>query len=197
MEKAMIRKVVIITAPILIVIGLLMYFFTSFQTDVIPADFTAAREKAAATSQDIVTLTSETAKKIELANQAELKGNAQQLMSFIDDAKISNATAYQKAFELSGALQQMAGSLTTVRNPRQQACYEAVALELSLTSEFISYTDALNNFLNALTNSFLERNPANQKVLENALKAVNDKISLVNDLNKNFNDKMAAFDQIK
>jgi len=172
-----------------------MYLFSSFQTDAIPADFTAAREKAAAVSQNIIELTNETAKKIELVNQAEVKGNAQEIMSFINEARVSNATAYQKAFELSGALQQMAGSLTTVRNPRQQAGYEAVALELSLTSEFISYTDTLNNFLNALINSFLEKNPSNQKVLENALKNVNDKIKLINDLNKSFNGKMTIFDQ--
>jgi hypothetical protein len=195
MERVLLKKVAIVAAPILIIIGLLIYFFGSLQTNAIPADFTAAREKAASVSQDIVNLTSDTSKKIELVNQAEMSGNAEQIMAFINDAKNSNATAYQKAFELSGALQQMAGSLTAVSNPRQQAGYEAVALELSLTSEFISYTDSLNQFLNALTNSYFEKNPSNQKALENSLKSVNDKIKLINDLNKSFNEKMSIFDQ--
>lgn len=195
MRKALLKKISILAVPTVIIIGLLVYFFGSFQTDAIPADFTAAREKAAVISQDIVGFTNETAAKIELANQAEAGGDEQKTISLINDAKVSNRMAYQKAFELSSALREMTSALSGVHGSQQQAGYEAVAVELSLTSEFISYTDALDQFLNALTNSFLAKDFPNRKILEGALKSVNDKIKLINDLNRSFNEKMSVFDK--
>ena len=53
----MIKKFSFILAAIVIVVGLLVYFLNSLQSNVIPADFTAARQNAALISQDIVNLT--------------------------------------------------------------------------------------------------------------------------------------------
>ena len=191
----MIKKVSLALALLIAVVGLLVYFLNSLQSKVVPADFTSARQKAALVSQDIVNLTVETGKKIELANQAEAKGNSEQLLGLINDAKNSNTSAYQKAFDLSSNIQKMAQSLDNVSPEQQQLGYEAVSLELSLVSEFISYTDNLNNFLNALTKSVLNKSSGNQKEVSDALEAVNQKASLINIINRNFIDKMAAFDR--
>ncbi|TSA44285.1 hypothetical protein D4R51_04165 [bacterium] len=194
MEKTLIKKVSLILALIIIVVGLLVYFLSSFQNKVVPADFTAARQKAAVVSQDIVNLTVETGKKIALANQAETDGDFNQLLNLIDDAKNSNTSAYQKALDLSRNIQQMAESLNNVSSQQQQLGYEAIALELSLVSEFISYTDNLNGFLNVLTRSVLNGGSRNQKEVSDALRAVNQKAELINIINKNFINKMTAFD---
>jgi len=197
MNKTTLERLALILVPILVIVGLFIYFFSSMQTNVVPADFTAARQKAAAVSQDIVTLTGETGQKISQANLIQNGGNVNELLSLINGAKTTNATAYQKAFDLSHTLQQMAESLNTVQQPRQQLGYEAVALELSLVSEFISYTGTLNDFLNNLSNAVLDKNPVSRKMAEDSLKSVNQKADLINTLNKNFQDKMTAFDQVK
>ena len=195
MDKRTIKKVFFIIIPIVIVVILFVYFLSSLQSNVIPADFTAARQSAASISQDIVNITGDTAKKIGSANQAENAGNTSQLESLISDAKASNVIAYQKAFDLSKSVQQMAESLDNVQPKRQQLGYEAVALELSLVSQFISYTESLNDFLNDVARSALNESPINQKNTADALESVNQKVSLIDNLNNNFIDKMAAFDQ--
>ncbi|MGC9603012.1 MAG: hypothetical protein ABSF47_00900 [Minisyncoccia bacterium] len=197
MDKTTLERLALILVPLLVIIGLFIYFFSSMQTNAVPADFTAARQKAAAVSEDIVTLTGETGQKISQANLIQNGGNVNELLNLINGAKATNATAYQKAFDLSHTLQQMAESLNTVQQPRQQLGYEAVALELSLVSEFISYTGTLNDFLNNLSNAVIDQNPVSRKMAEDSLKSVNQKADFINTLNKNFQDKMTAFDQAK
>lgn len=191
----MLKRALIILLPILIVVGLLIYFFSSLRTNAVPADFTAARERAAAISQDIVNFTSDTVKKIESTGQMGTNEGADRILAIINAARSSNEAAYEKAFDLSRTLQQMVESLNNVGYPRQQLGYEAVALELSLVSELISYTNSLNDFLNVLAKSALNGGGENQKAVSNALKIVNQKANLINILNKNFTDKMIAFDQ--
>lgn len=195
-EKTMLKRISVILLPILIMIGLLIYFVSSMDGGgVVPADFTAARQKAAAVSWDIVNLTRETGRKIELANRAENEGNFDRLSNLINEARSSNTIAYQKAFDLSRYIQNMAESLGGAGSIRQQMGYEAVAIELSLVSEFISYTESLNEFLNNVGRSILEKNPANQKAVTDSLNKVNGKVETINALNQNFTDKMAAFDR--
>ena len=195
MDKQTTKRIFLIIIPSIIVVVLFVYLLSSLQGNVVPADFTAARQNAAGISQDIVNLTSEASKKIESANQAEINGNLDQLRGLISDAKATNATAYQKAFDLSKSIQQMAESLSNVKTSRQQLGYEAVALELSLVSDFISYTGSLNDFLNSASRSASDESPINQKATAEALTKVNNWVSLINDINRNFTEKMAAFDQ--
>ncbi len=195
MEGQTIRKIAIIAGTVVIVIGLVIYFINSFQGGVVPANFTASRQKAASISQEIVNLTNQTSKKISEANIVQGGNNVNQLLELINEAKTTNAAAYQKAFDLSRTLQEMAGSLNGVGITRQQLGYEAVALELSLVSEFISYTGTLNDFLTNLSKAVLDQNLESRKAAENALKIVNQKTLLINNLNGDFLEKMSAFDR--
>ncbi|MEK7651237.1 MAG: hypothetical protein AAB377_01775 [Patescibacteria group bacterium] len=194
MEKTIIKKIILAVGAILIVAGLLAYLLSSLEGVVIPADFTAARQKAAIVSQDIVNITNETGKSIELANRAESEGDLQRILGLIEEAKKSNTLAYQKAFELSQSIQQMAESLKGVQSVSQQIGFEAVAMELSLVSEFISYTGTLNDFLNNLAKS-VSNGTANGGTIGDNLRDINNRVVLINALNRNFADKMAAFDR--
>ena len=179
---------------ILVVAGLMVYLLSSLEGIVIPADFTAARQKAAIISQDIVNITNETGKSIELANRAESEGDLQRILGLIEEAKKSNTLAYQKAFELSQSIQQMAESLKGVQSVSQQIGFEAVAMELSLVSEFISYTGTLNEFLNNLAKS-VSNGSSNGGTIGDNLRDINNRVVLINALNRNFAEKMAAFDR--
>jgi len=195
MNRDVLRKILFILLPIIAVAGLLIYFFASISAGVVPADFTAARGQAAGVSQDIVNLTGDTASKIEQIGKIQSSGTADQILNLIDDARSTNKAAYDKAFDLSHDLQEMAGSLNDVRQPRQQLGYEAVALELSLVSEFISYTSSLNNFMDIISKAATNGNQYSQKAVDDAVKDINQKAVMINTLNQNFIDKMAAFDK--
>ncbi len=194
MEKAIIKKFILAFGAILVVAGLMVYLLSSLEGIVIPADFTAARQKAAIISQDIVNITNETGKSIELANRAESEGDLQRILGLIEEAKKSNTLAYQKAFELSQSIQQMAESLKGVQSVSQQIGFEAVAMELSLVSEFISYTGTLNEFLNNLAKS-VSNGSSNGGTIGDNLRDINNRVVLINALNRNFAEKMAAFDR--
>ena len=88
----------------------------------------------------------------------------------------------------------MAESLKGVQSVSQQIGFEAVAMELSLVSEFISYTGTLNDFLNNLAKS-VSNGTANGGTIGDNLRDINNRVVLINALNRNFADKMAAFDR--
>lgn len=188
------KKTLAIALPVVIVVGVLVYFAISGAKTTVPANFTAARKSAAGVSQDIVTLTNTVNQKIESANAAEAKGDVNAVLSAIGDARAANSAAYEKAISLAQDLQQMTQSLTDISSSQsRQLAYEAVATELSLVSEFIAYTGSLNNFLNTLASS-VAGSGSGSAAVANALKVVNDKAAAIDKLNQEFNQKMTSFD---
>ncbi len=189
------KKISTIVLVLLLLAGGIVYFILHMGKNSVPVSFTTAREHAAMTSQDIVTLTGETNKTIQGINTAQVSGTTDQILSLIDNARSTNSQAYEKALELSKDLGQMTESLSQIQShASQQTAYEAIALELSLTSEFITYTGALNDFLNTLAKTTTVGGFENQRELSDKLAAVNGKVNIINNLNREFNQKMQEFD---
>ncbi len=188
-------KKTIFSAVVLLAIagGIIYYSGKGLQN--VPPSFMEARKAAATVSQDIVTLTSKTNATIQTINATEKTGSADRILGLIDEARATNAQAYQKAFELSKDLQQMTEALSQV-GPResQRLAYEAIAIELSLTSEFITYTGALGDFLSALAKTTTTGVYGNRQTIAQELATVNAKAAIINNLNREFNEKMTAFD---
>lgn len=184
-----------VVLPILVIAGAVVYAAVSSGKPSVPANFTSARQNASQVSQEIVTLTTTVNQKIAEANTAESQGDTAAVLTAINDARTANATAYEKAFALSQDLQQMTESMSTIDSVKsQQLAYEAVAVELSLVSEFIAYTGSLNDFLNSLARSIAASNRTNSQAVTEALKTVNQKAATIDQLNQEFGQKMAAFD---
>ncbi|MFA6365431.1 MAG: hypothetical protein WCW78_03455 [Candidatus Paceibacterota bacterium] len=162
----------------------------------LPQDFVIARQNAAGVSQHIVDLTSATRDKINAANVSELAGDNKKTQQFIDEARIINNEAYQNASNLAEFLKNLAGSLTTLQSTAsQRIAYQAIATELSLVSEFIVYTQNLNSFLDALSAAGEGNTPVRKTAIEATLKKTNSSAHTINDLNKEFLDRMASFDK--
>ncbi len=189
------KKIGYVWLPVVIIVIAIAYFVSASGKTTVPASFTEARRNAAGVSQEIVTLTGTVNQKIQAANAAESQGDTETVLAAINDARTANAVAYEKSLSLSQDLQQMTEALATINSSKsQQVAYEAVAVELSLVSEFIAYTGSLNDFLNALAHSIAVSNQTNDKAVAKALKAVNDKAATIDQLNQEFNQKMAVFD---
>ncbi len=189
------KKIAISIVIVLLAIAGGIIYYSGGVMGGVPSSFTEAREAAARVSQDIVTLTSKTNATIQNINAAESTGSADRIPGLIDEARATNKQAYEKAFELSKDLQQMTEALNRVGSREsQQLAYEAVAIELSLTSEFITYTGALNDFLNTLAKTAATGIYGNRQALAQELATVNGKAAIINNLNREFNEKMKAFD---
>lgn len=193
--KKILKKLGYIGLPLLVIVGAIVYAAAHGGKPSVPATFTAARQNAAQVSQEIVTLTTTVNQKIADANAAEVQGDPSAVLAAINDARTANVSAYEKAFTLSQNLQQMTEALATIDSSQsQKLAYEAVAVELSLVSEFISYTGSLNDFLNALARSIAAGNAENRSAVAAALKTVNSKAATIDQLNQEFNQKMHTFD---
>lgn len=188
------KKTVFGIVVLLAIAGGIIYY-SGTGTRGVPSSFTEARRAAATVSQDIVTLTSKTNTTIQAINAAEKTGSVDQILGLIDEARATNTQAYKKAFDLSKNLQQMTETLSRVGSREsQQLAYEAIAIELSLTSEFITYTGALSDFLNTLAKTTTTGIYGNRQALTQELATVNAKAAIINNLNREFNEKMKAFD---
>ncbi len=193
-QKKLIRLTGISIVVIIVALGII--YITSIRSSQdIPERFVEARKNAASVSEDIVRLTSDTNEKIAQINVLEIKGKAEEALLLIQSARASNEAAYGKAFDLSQNLKTLAESLADIHSPReQQIAYEAVAVELSLVSEFISYTQALNTFLSNLASLISNNTLQNQNIVRSNISTVNEKTSLINNLNTQFIEKMKTFD---
>lgn len=160
----------------------------------LPDDFLSYRQNAAEVSEKIVALANEVNEKIKAVNISDLNGDSDSAISLIRDARNKNVAAYSEAFELSRNLENLARSLDDISSRRnQRLAYEAVAVELSLVSEFIVYTRDLNNFLDNLSRAIVTGYFTDREVALRSLDEVNNRVAKINDLNKEFSQKIAEF----
>ena len=187
-------KTFLIVGGIVVVFVFLVYgiFRASSQSFKLPDKFTAARDEARKISQEIVDLTNQTNQLIKDANISDFNGKSEEAVDFINKARQLNEQAYNKAFELSLAVQKMAEALSEIKQREfQQIAYEAASLELALISDFITYTQRLNQFFNLLTTAVLTNKKQDRQAAAAALAEVNEKIKNINNLNQEFINKMS------
>ncbi|HXF44063.1 MAG TPA: hypothetical protein VNK70_01200 [Candidatus Paceibacterota bacterium] len=162
----------------------------------LPSEFLAARKDASSVSVEIVALTNSTNDKIKAVNVSDLDGNRAAARNLLEEARRDNEAAYDQAFRLSRNLQQMTESLRQVSSLKsQRLAYEAVSVELALVSEFISYTQALDEFLNALARALSTDGAADRRAVLDRLGDVNRSVAKINDLNGEFLSKISEFDR--
>ncbi len=180
-----------------IILVVVFYFLkTNAQNGKLPQDFIDARKSSSEVSQKIVDLTNATNGKIKSINLSDFNSETDQALISIKEARETNNEAYAQAFELSKNLQKLAESLNSIKSPiSQRLAYEAVAVELSLVSEFITYTQSLNNFLDSLGRAISSNSLSERKISETYLKEVNGKVEKINNLNEEFLAKITAFDK--
>lgn len=162
----------------------------------LPSSFTEARDKAALASQEIVRLTNETSDIIKEVNSLERVGAYDKARETLEKAEKSNEAAHQQAITLSVELQGLAESLAGVRKSNsQRLAYQAVAVELSLVTQFINYTDQVNSFLEELAAVLEGIISPNRNSLETKLRSANEMAKRINDLNAEFQERMKEFDR--
>ena len=186
----------VVASGIVIVLVVLYFIFFAGGTIKLPSDLVAARQAAARVSEKIVDLTSETNEKIKVINSLDLGGDRDAAYALIREARETNGEAYEQAFELSRHLQKLTESLGRIESIKgQRIAYEAVAVELSLVSEFITYTQNLNAFLDNLSAAVSSDSSEYRILADQQLQEVNDAAIKINKLNQEFLSKINQFDE--
>ncbi len=162
----------------------------------LPQTFLLSRKTAALISQNIVDLTNKTGEKISSANTADLAGDRARASSLILEAQNTNVEASRATSQLAGQLKVLTESLATMSSvSSQRLAYEAVATELALVSEFVVYTQNLNEFLEKLLVSMETDTKVSKADIASSLTATNKSARKINSLNAEFSDRMAKLDK--
>lgn len=196
-ERLKTPKILFRAALLLVGAGLLVYAIgLGVAASRLPEEFVKARQEAATVSQSIVDLATQTGEKLAEVNLSDLKGEESRALALLSDARTSNRAAYNKAFDLTQHLQTLAQSLEAVPSAsKQRKGAEAIAVELSLVSEFIVYTQKVDAFLDALERVIRSNVEANRVAAASALDEVNRKVASINSLNQLFREAIGAFDE--
>ena len=164
--------------------------------DNLPQNFLLSRKTVALISQNIVDLTNKTSDKITAANTADNAGDKTNARVLIEDAQVKNKEAYRAAAQLADQLKILTESLSQMKSlDSQRLAYQAVATELSLVTEFVVYTQNLNDFLEKLIVSMETDVKVSKSDIAGALKNTNDSAKKINSLNAEFNDRMVRLDK--
>lgn len=187
------RKLVI--ALVGAIVFIILIFLVISKSTELPGGFIAARTRAADTSKKIVELTGQTAEIIEKANIFDSGGNSEKALALISTARSNNSEAYEKASLLAQQLKELAESLDSIPSKKsKQLAYESVAVELSLVSEFIVYTNRLNAFLDALSRAVATDFFSTRREAEDRLREVNSQAKKINQINQEFLRRIGDFD---
>lgn len=171
------------------------FLFEGLGSAQIPQTFMDARKEASSVSAQIVDLTNQTNSKIKGANYTELTGDVERAIIFINDARQLNQASYTKAFELTKHLQGLATSLVEMGASKSRSlAYDAIAADLGLVSEFIIYTQKLNSFLESLGKAIVSKTDRDKVLMQSTLDAVNQQVEIINEINREVQGKMEAFD---
>lgn len=195
-ERQKMPKIFIRASLLLAGGGLLAYLVgAGVAASRLPDEFVRARQSAAAISQQIVDLSALTGEKLSEVNLSDLRGETARALALISDARAANDSAYRKAFELTQRLQELAQSLKGVASvTKQREGSEAIAIELSLVSEFIIYTQKVEDFLQILERVVQTNMERDRVAAAAALDEVNEKVVSINQLNLSFRKAIGVFE---
>ena len=191
------RRIKILIIFLLIV--LVAYFVVRFlfiETRNIPPEFLKARQEASLIAQDIVSLSDETANKLNEVAQLDQEQKYTEALVLISQELERNRAARKKAVGLSQRLEAMANNLAQIKPASAgQTALEAVSSETALISRLINYNDYLNQILEVLRAKFLGKIDGDN--IPELVSRANKEAKVINELNQKFNDVMKEFDAIK
>ncbi len=182
----------------ILIIFIVLFFVAPFvfvPKEKLPEAFVNSSVAASAISRDIVALNDSTNKTISTIGALDFSVDGERAIALVGEAEVANNGAYEKAFQLAQELKAIAESMSYVESSAsRQIMNEAIATELSLISEFITYTQNLKEFLGSVRALVGDNTEENRIRVNESLRSVNEKAKLVNKLNAEFLSKIKKFD---
>jgi hypothetical protein len=195
-DKHLRQKIALLVVPVIAIVGLAVYAAASQNATEPPQSFVASRQNLSEISKDIANLNQEMSQEISTIQEAKKAGNTGKALQAIQNAKQTNTEAVAKAQSFSAGLAEMSKSLSGFTSTTSQAlAAQAIATEISLTNEFITYTKLLDKFLTLLSASITNDNPTIENNIKTSLADINRKVDDINKLNQTFLQEIASFDK--
>jgi len=162
----------------------------------VPPQFTEARNKSGLIAKEIVALTEESLKNLDVISLNDRQYNFGKALSLVREELERAKNSRAKAVELTEQLDAMArGASGITPSSARNLAMQAVADELSLISNLIVYNDALNGLLQTLEFKFSGDIRYDSQDVQNLIKSMNIEAKTINDLNESFNQKMQQLDK--
>ncbi len=195
----MFRKWILLFSVIAIIIFIVIIGFVLAAQDkiTIPASFVEARTNGAVISiflNNFFQESSETISKIEEKDKTGEYGRALDL-TVQEFRKLQEARL--KTTELLGELTTMAAAIPYIPiDSAQSIGMQAIATKMSLVDKLLNYHEKIRQLLDILQDKFLSDDPASfdAETVE-IIKAINDNILAINELNRKYQRLMGEFDE--
>ncbi len=163
----------------------------------VPSQFTEARNKSGLIAKEIVTLTEESLKNLDVISLNDREYNFRKALGLVREELERAKNSRIKAVELTKQLDAMArGAAGITPLKARNLATQAIADELSLISHMIVYNDALNGLLQTLEFKFSGDIRYDSQEVQNLIKNMNNEAKEINNLNESFNQKMQQLDKM-
>ena len=163
----------------------------------VPSQFTEARNKSGLIAKEIVTLTEESLKNLDVISLNDREYNFRKALGLVREELERAKNSRIKAVELTKQLDAMArGAAGITPLKARNLATQAIADELSLISHMIVYNDALNGLLQTLEFKFSGDIRYDSQEVQNLIQNMNNEAKEINNLNESFNQKMQQLDKM-
>ncbi|MDO8469702.1 MAG: hypothetical protein Q7S84_01620 [bacterium] len=164
---------------------------------VLPGRFSAARTDAAAASEEVVRLADEVRRLVGEINATERVGEHATALLRIVEARERNEAARQAAVTLTNRLASLAESLgDIVSSQSQRLAFEAVAAQLAVADEYLTYTANLGIFFDIVSSATADETGKDRSdSLKAAVDEVNRSATRINELNGAAGQALVALDK--
>jgi len=163
----------------------------------VPPQFTEARNKSGLIAKEIVALTEESLKNLDVISLNDREYNFRKALGLVREELERAKNSRIKAVELTKQLDAMArGAAGITPLKARNLAMQAIADELSLISHMIVYNDALNGLLQTLEFKFSGDIRYDSQEVQNLIKNMNNEAKEINNLNESFNQKMQQLDKM-
>jgi hypothetical protein len=164
-------------------------YFVDFlkKEEPLPENFVEKYKEAITDSKEVAEISNSVAQKIERVDGLQSTGKTSVVLDLIDEAKLENEEAEEKASRLLSKLKDLTEMVLKIGSSKQKKeLVSAIQAELIFMEEFINYTSDMNNFLDSLSISVVSLNNLDEVEVRKNLEVVNKKRKTINDLSDRF-----------
>ena len=191
------RRTMVLAAFLALVVGGYLLARLSTSSQGMSPDFTDARLQGALVAQDIVNLSNDVSGSLDKVHALDEQGNYAEALNITHDLVQKSQEVRKKAVELSGQLEKMTSSLSTVQSTdARAAALEAISDRLALIARLINYSDSLSDLLLALQSRFAGTASARDAQVNGLISQINAEVTAINNFNRQAAQAMDRFDTI-
>jgi hypothetical protein len=191
------RGFAIIIVVLIAIVAAGLSLFLSTKAYEIPASFVEGREKGAQSAAIVSTIINDSLKNLSQVSEYDRRGDLASAVFLIRAELNGTETRQQEAHALAAAMEQMARAIPGIQPPTaQQAALEAVSAQVAAVSHLITYNQYLSDLFTLLNERVQGKPEATTEKVQRLVSRLNGESELINELNTEFNQSLAQFDEI-